>query len=104
MPTRNAEAEWKGNLAEGSGRLKVGSGASDGPYSFKSRFEEGQSVTNPQASACPNFRRSQTSSAACTVAQIAKIQRTALWEIRLISYCRQPFRRSTTIGISTDSL
>lgn len=48
MPTRTAEAEWKGNLAEGSGNLKVGSGAFDGPYSFKSRFEEGQSATNPE--------------------------------------------------------
>src|SRR5574342_59382 len=48
MPSRNAEAEWKGNLAEGSGRLKVGSGAFDGPYSFKSRFEEGQAATNPE--------------------------------------------------------
>ena len=48
MPTRKAEAEWKGNLAEGSGRLKVGSGAFEGPYSFKSRFEEGQSATNPE--------------------------------------------------------
>jgi osmotically inducible protein OsmC len=48
MPTRKAEAEWKGNLAEGSGRLKVGSGAFDGPYSFKARFEEGQSMTNPE--------------------------------------------------------
>src|SRR5881628_3175004 len=48
MPTRKAEAEWKGNLAEGSGRLRVGSGAFDGPYSFKSRFEEGQSATNPE--------------------------------------------------------
>ena len=48
MPTRRAEAEWKGNLAEGEGRLKVGSGAFDGPYSFKSRFEEGQSATNPE--------------------------------------------------------
>jgi len=48
MPTRKAEAEWLGNLAEGSGRLKVGSGAFDGPYSFKSRFEEGQSATNPE--------------------------------------------------------
>jgi lipoyl-dependent peroxiredoxin len=48
MPTRKAEAEWKCNLAEGSGRLKVGSGAFDGPYSFKSRFEEGQSATNPE--------------------------------------------------------
>src|SRR6266478_3122210 len=48
MPTQKAEAEWKGNLAEGSGRLKVGSGAFDGPYSFRSRFEEGQSATNPE--------------------------------------------------------
>jgi osmotically inducible protein OsmC len=48
MPTRKAEAEWKGNLAEGSGRLRVGSGAFDGPYSFKSRFEEGQPATNPE--------------------------------------------------------
>ena len=48
MPTRKAEAEWQGNLAEGSGNLKVGSGAFAGPYSFKSRFEEGQSATNPE--------------------------------------------------------
>src|SRR5213592_663285 len=34
MPTRKAEAEWKGNLAEGSGRLRVGSGALVGPYSW----------------------------------------------------------------------
>ncbi len=47
MPTQQAEA-WKGNLAQGSGRLKVGSGAFEGPYSFKSRFEEGQSATNPE--------------------------------------------------------
>ena len=48
MPTHKAEAEWKGNLSAGSGRLKVGSGAFEGPYSFKSRFEEGQSTTNPE--------------------------------------------------------
>jgi lipoyl-dependent peroxiredoxin len=48
MPTRTAEAEWKGNLTEGEGRLKVGSGAFEGPYTFKSRFEEGQSATNPE--------------------------------------------------------
>lgn len=48
MPTRRAEAEWKGNLAEGGGNLKVESGAFEGPYSFKSRFEEGQSATNPE--------------------------------------------------------
>lgn len=48
MPTHKAEAEWKGNLVEGNGRLAVGSGAFEGPYSFKSRFEEGQAATNPE--------------------------------------------------------
>jgi lipoyl-dependent peroxiredoxin len=48
MPTRKAEAEWEGNLAQGNGQLKVGSGAFEGPYSFKSRFEEGQAATNPE--------------------------------------------------------
>ena len=48
MPTRRAEANWEGNLAEGNGQLKLGSGAFDGPYTFKSRFEEGQSATNPE--------------------------------------------------------
>jgi len=48
MPTRTADAEWKGNLAEGNGNLKVGSGAFAGPYTFKSRFEEGESATNPE--------------------------------------------------------
>src|SRR5262245_45059595 len=48
MPIRKAEAEWKGNLGDGAGRLKVGSGAFEGPYSFKSRVEEGQSATNPE--------------------------------------------------------
>jgi len=48
MPTRKAEAEWEGNLAEGRGTLKVGSGAFAGPYSFKSRFEEGEQATNPE--------------------------------------------------------
>ena len=48
MPTRRAEAEWKGNLAEGGGSLKLGSGAFEGPYSFKSRFEDGESATNPE--------------------------------------------------------
>jgi len=48
MPTRKAEAEWRGNLAEGNGTLKVGSGAFEGSYSFKSRFEDGQSATNPE--------------------------------------------------------
>ena len=45
---RRAKAEWKGDLVRGSGRLTVGSGAVDVPYSVKSRFEDGQSATNPE--------------------------------------------------------
>jgi lipoyl-dependent peroxiredoxin len=48
MPVRQADAFWEGNLAVGAGRLSVGSGAFEGPYSFKSRFEEGESATNPE--------------------------------------------------------
>jgi lipoyl-dependent peroxiredoxin len=47
MPVRNAEAEWKGSLLEGSGHMKLGTGAYDGPYSFKSRMENGAG-TNPE--------------------------------------------------------
>ncbi len=47
MPVRTAEAEWKGNLMEGQGRMKLGSGAFDGPFTFKSRMENGPG-TNPE--------------------------------------------------------
>ena len=47
MATRNASAEWKGNLKEGDGSMALGSGAWEGPFTFKSRFEEGQG-TNPE--------------------------------------------------------
>jgi osmotically inducible protein OsmC len=47
MPVRTAEAEWKGAVTDGTGRIKLGSGAFDGPYSFKARFEDG-SGTNPE--------------------------------------------------------
>ena len=47
MPTRTAHAEWDGSLSEGSGRMAFGSGAFEGPYSFKSRMEDG-SGTNPE--------------------------------------------------------
>lgn len=47
MATRTAEAVWEGNLREGKGRLKLGSGAYEGPYSFQSRFESGAG-TNPE--------------------------------------------------------
>src|SRR5215510_15879958 len=47
MPVRTAEAVWEGNLQQGKGSMKFGSGAFDGPYSFSSRFEEGTG-TNPE--------------------------------------------------------
>lgn len=48
MLIRKAAAQWKGDLVEGSGRLTVGSGAVDVPYSLKSRLEDGESATNPE--------------------------------------------------------
>jgi osmotically inducible protein OsmC len=47
MITRHADAEWLGGVIEGSGTVKLGSGAYDGPYSFRSRFESGTG-TNPE--------------------------------------------------------
>jgi osmotically inducible protein OsmC len=47
MPTRNGSAEWRGDLQGGEGTLKVGESSYEGPYSFKSRFEEGEG-TNPE--------------------------------------------------------
>ncbi|MEO6590296.1 MAG: OsmC family protein [Pyrinomonadaceae bacterium] len=47
--TRKAEAEWNGSITEGKGKVKLGSGAFEGAYSFKSRFsEDEQNATNPE--------------------------------------------------------
>ncbi|MFO7633718.1 MAG: OsmC family protein [Caldilinea sp.] len=47
MPVRKADAIWNGTLKEGSGVMKLGSGAYDGPFSYMSRFEDGAG-TNPE--------------------------------------------------------
>lgn len=47
MAVRNAQAIWQGNLKDGHGSVKLGSGAFEGAYSFASRFEEGTG-TNPE--------------------------------------------------------
>ncbi len=47
MPVRKAEAEWNGDLMSGKGTVKLGSGAFEGPYSFRSRMEDGTG-TNPE--------------------------------------------------------
>lgn len=47
MAVRTANAQWDGSLREGEGRMRLGGGAYEGPYSFQSRFEEGEG-TNPE--------------------------------------------------------
>ena len=47
MATRNGSADWRGDLQSGEGRIVVGNGVHEGPYSFKSRFEDGEG-TNPE--------------------------------------------------------
>jgi osmotically inducible protein OsmC len=47
MAVQSASAEWNGTLKEGAGRMRVGTGAVDGPYTFASRFETGKG-TNPE--------------------------------------------------------
>jgi len=48
MAIRTAEAEWQGNLQEGQGHIRLGSGAFEGNYSFRSRMGDGASGTNPE--------------------------------------------------------
>jgi osmotically inducible protein OsmC len=46
---RTAKANWTGNLKEGKGKLSTQSGIlGNTNYSFKTRFEEGETGTNPE--------------------------------------------------------
>jgi osmotically inducible protein OsmC len=46
---RNAKAHWQGNLKEGKGELTTQSGIlNQTNYSFKTRFAEGETGTNPE--------------------------------------------------------
>lgn len=47
MAVRGASAVWNGTLKQGNGRMKLGSGAFDGAFSFGTRFEEAPG-TNPE--------------------------------------------------------
>ena len=47
MATRNATAEWQGDLRSGSGTFEGASGVVSGKYSFKTRFED-EPGTNPE--------------------------------------------------------
>jgi osmotically inducible protein OsmC len=45
---RTADASWQGTVDDGGGRLAVGSGALDGPFTLKARVEEGQTSPHPE--------------------------------------------------------
>ncbi len=47
MPTRTADAEWTGTITEGEGHMRLGSGAFDGRYDFRTRMEAAPG-TNPE--------------------------------------------------------
>jgi osmotically inducible protein OsmC len=47
MAIRESSAIWKGNLPEGKGSMRLGSGAYEGAYTYASRFEDGPG-TNPE--------------------------------------------------------
>jgi osmotically inducible protein OsmC len=46
--TRTANASWSGTLPDGGGRIGVGSGAFEGPFTLRARTEEGERSTNPE--------------------------------------------------------
>jgi osmotically inducible protein OsmC len=47
VTVRDGSAEWHGDVLTGSGKITVGDGVFEGPYSFGSRFEDGEG-TNPE--------------------------------------------------------
>ena len=47
MTVRASTADWYGDLQSGKGSVSLGSGLFEGPYTFASRFEEGEG-TNPE--------------------------------------------------------
>lgn len=46
--TRTGQASWQGDLAEGGGRIGVGSGAYEGPFTLRARVEDMERSTNPE--------------------------------------------------------
>jgi lipoyl-dependent peroxiredoxin len=46
--TRSAQASWQGTVPEGGGRIAVGSGAFEGPFTLRARVEDVERSTNPE--------------------------------------------------------
>jgi osmotically inducible protein OsmC len=47
MAIRTATARWEGTLTEGTGTMRTGQGGLEAPFSFKSRFGDGEG-SNPE--------------------------------------------------------
>ena len=47
MPLRKAQAAWHGTFRDGEGKMRLGSGAFEGAYSYRTRMEEDPG-TNPE--------------------------------------------------------
>lgn len=48
MPTKQANAQWNGDLKNGNGTMELGSGSFQGNYSFASRFEDGDGTNSEE--------------------------------------------------------
>ncbi|MBV9002175.1 MAG: OsmC family peroxiredoxin [Solirubrobacterales bacterium] len=46
--TRTGQASWQGDVADGGGRIGVGSGAYEGPFTLRARVEDMERSTNPE--------------------------------------------------------
>ncbi len=48
VPIHKAQAAWRGTFRDGEGEMKLGSGAFEGAYSYRSRMEDSVPGTNPE--------------------------------------------------------
>src|ERR671920_1688132 len=48
MPIRKAQAAWHGTFRDGAGKMRLGSGAFEGAYNYRSRMEDSEPGTNPE--------------------------------------------------------
>jgi lipoyl-dependent peroxiredoxin len=46
--TRKAQASWAGTVPDGGGRIGLGSGAFEGPFTLRARVEDVERATNPE--------------------------------------------------------
>jgi osmotically inducible protein OsmC len=46
--TRTSQANWQGTVPDGGGRLALGSGAFEGPFTLRARMEDVERATNPE--------------------------------------------------------